>query len=217
MYAPFVYGALVIGFLLASRGLTRSLREKKKAVFGLEQEISMNSVRQSLAILFVVILLVVGEVTLQAFLVPILPGVTAISTPTLNLLALPTTTLSPEMLAALGSATAPAPATADVGGCIPGQISITSPKSSDNVTGDVLLKGTASIPNFGYYKYEFAVSGSSSWSTINAGRTAVQDGDLGHWDTTQLATGDYLLQLVVTDNQGNALPACVVPVHVTGQ
>ena len=217
MYAPFVYGALVIGFLLAGRGLSRSLREKRKAVFGLEQEIAMNRVRQSIAVLLVIILLVVGEVILQAFLVPSLPGVTALSTPTLNLLALPTTTLSPELLASLGSATAPIATTSEASGCIPGQIAITSPKPGDNLTGDVILQGSASIPNFGYYKYEFSVVGSANWSTINAAREAVQDGDLGHWDTSQLATGDYLIRLVVTDNVDNALPACVVPVHVTGQ
>jgi hypothetical protein len=217
LYAPFVYGALVVGILLASRGLSRSLREKRKAVFGLEQEIAMNRVRQSLAILLVIILLVAGEVILQSFLVPNLPGVTALSTPTLNLLAVPTTTLSPELLASLGSATAPVPSTSEATGCIPGQISITSPKPNDTISGDVVLKGTASIPNFGYYKYEFSVLGSANWSTINAARVAVQDSDLGHWDTSQLLTGDYLLRLVVTDNQDNALPACVVPVHVTGQ
>ena len=217
MYAPFVYGALVIGFLLASRGLFRSLREKKKAVFGLEQEISMHRVRRSLAVVLVIVLLVLAEVILQVFLAPSLPGVTVLSTPTLNLFAIPTTTLSPEMLAALGNATAPAPATAEASGCIPGQISITSPKPGEDISGDVVLKGTASIPNFGYYKYEFSVVGSANWSTINAGRTAVQDGDLGYWDVSQLATGDYLLRLVVTDNQGNALPACIVPVHIIGQ
>jgi hypothetical protein len=217
VYAPFVYGALAIGFLFALRKTILSLRERGKAVFGLEQEISQNRVRQSVAVLVLILLLTAGEIILQAFLVPGLPGITALSTPTLNLLAVPTTTLSPEMLTALGNATAPAPATAEASGCIPGQIAITSPKPGDTINGDVLLTGTASIPNFGYYKYEFAVAGGASWSTINAARIAVQDGELGHWDTSQLATGDYLLRLVVMDNQDNALPACVVPVHVTGQ
>jgi hypothetical protein len=216
-YASLVYGALVVGILLASRGLFLALREKRKAVFGLEQEITMSRVRQSLAVLLVIILLVAGEVILQAFLVPSLPGVTALSTPTLNLLAVPTTTLSPELLASLGSATAPPPSTSEASGCIPGQISITSPKPGENVSGTVEIMGTASIPNFGYFKYEFSVVGSANWATVNAIREPKQDEKLGDWDTSQLATGDYLLRLVVTDNQDNALPACVVPVHVTGQ
>jgi hypothetical protein len=135
----------------------------------------------------------------------------------LNLLAIPTTTLSPELLASLGSVTAPAAATEETGGCIVGQIAITSPKPGEKIIGNVEIMGTASIPNFGYYKYEFSVVGSSSWSTVNANREVVQDGKIGDWNTSQLPTGDYLLRLVVTDNQGNALPACIVPVHITGQ
>lgn len=216
-YAAFVYGALAIGILIASRGLVGSLRERRKAVFGLEQELSMNRVRRSLTVLILIISLVSGEVILQAFLAPIMPGVTTLTTPTLNLLAVPTTTLSPELLASLGSATAPAPAASEVGGCIVGQIAITSPKPGENLAGNMEITGTASIPNFGYYKYEFSIAGSGSWSTVNANREFVQDGKIGDWNTSQLPAGDYLLRLVVIDNQGNALPACVVPVHIKGQ
>jgi hypothetical protein len=216
-YAPFVYGALAVAFLLASRGFLLSLRERRKAVFGLEQELSANRVRRSLAVLLIVVLLVSGEVILQAFLAPIMPGVTVLTTPTLNLLAIPTTTLSPGVLSSMGSATSPAPAASEAGGCIVGQIAITAPKPGEKITGNIEIQGTASIPNFGYYKYEFSVVGSSSWSTVNANREVVQDGKIGDWNTSQLPAGDYLLRLVVIDNQGNALPACIVPVHITGQ
>jgi hypothetical protein len=70
------------------------------------------------------------------------------------------------------------------------------------------------ISNFGFYKYEVAPQGSDTWATISAGRAIVNNGSLGRWDTTALTPGDYQLRLVVTDNQGQALQACVVPVRV---
>ena len=42
-------------------------------------------------------------------------------------------------------------------------------------------------------------------------------GPLGQWDTGTLAPGDYQLRLVVSDNQGQALPACVITVRVSPQ
>jgi hypothetical protein len=79
----------------------------------------------------------------------------------------------------------------------------------------VTLTGTADIPNIGYYKYEFSPLGTENWSTIQAAHKVVQDNQLGTWDTTGLVSGDYLLRLVVTDNQGQELPACVLQVRVT--
>ena len=76
------------------------------------------------------------------------------------------------------------------------------------------VQGTASIQDFGFYKYEVAPLGTETWATISAGRDRVSEGSLGQWDTTSLSPGDYQLRLVVTDNQGQALPACVVDVRV---
>ena len=117
----------------------------------------------------------------------------------------------------MGSAQPATTSTAQATGCIPGQIDITSPKPGDQISGSVDLQGTANVPDFGFYKYEFAPVGSDNWATIVARTTVVQDGDLGNWDTSEIATGDYQLRLVVTDNQGNALPACVIPLRIIGK
>ena len=47
---------------------------------------------------------------------------------------------------------------------------LTEPKDGDEVSGVVTLKGTADIPNFGFYKYEVAKPGDAVWLTISAGR-----------------------------------------------
>jgi hypothetical protein len=91
---------------------------------------------------------------------------------------------------------------------------LTEPQPGAEVTDIIEIKGTANIENFGFYKYEIARPGETIWLTIQAGRQPVQDGDLGQWDTRTLATGEYQLRLVVTDNVGNSLPACVVQVRV---
>ena len=70
------------------------------------------------------------------------------------------------------------------------------------------------IPNFGFYKFEMAKSNENSWLSIEANNNAVVNGQLGNWNTTRLDPGVYQLRLVVTDNQGQALPPCVVQVNV---
>jgi hypothetical protein len=74
--------------------------------------------------------------------------------------------------------------------------------------------GTVNIENFGFYKYEVSPRDANIWTTISAGRELVRNGDIGLWDSSTLITGDYQLRLVATDNEGNTLPPCVIPVRV---
>ena len=97
---------------------------------------------------------------------------------------------------------------------MPDELIFTSPEPGQEVSGTVTLVGTVAIDNFGFYKYEVSPQGEETWSTISAGREPVQNGDIGLWDTSALTPGDYQLRLEVTDNQGQAYPACVIPVRV---
>jgi hypothetical protein len=97
---------------------------------------------------------------------------------------------------------------------MPGEIFLVSPEPGQEVSGTVTLVGTVDVGNFGFYKYEVAPQGSDTWATISAGRNVVRNGDIGLWDTSTLTPGDYQLRLEVTDNQGQAYPACIVPVRV---
>jgi hypothetical protein len=91
---------------------------------------------------------------------------------------------------------------------------LSEPVDGTDITDVIEVKGTANIQNFGFYKYEIARPGETVWLTIQAGRDVVQEGDLGQWDTRTLAPGDYMLRLVVTDNQGESLEPCVIRVRV---
>jgi hypothetical protein len=164
-------------------------------------------------VLALILLLLCGEFVLASFVIPGLPAEVFISTPTLDLLSASGGPQAENAATPL-SGTA-AVAVADSSGCAPGEVALTSPEPAAEVSGVIELRGTADVPNFGFYKYEVSPRDRDTWATISAGRAVVRDGLLGRWDTTALTPGDYMLRLVVTDNQGTAFPACVIALRVT--
>lgn len=213
-YSTWVYLTLIIGIMVLIRSLIRNVKEQRNLVFGLEREITHNRGVQSITGLIILGLLLLGEFILVTFLGPGLPASTLVTTPTINPLIIPQSTITSgqgtmPVLTPLADATQ-----IQSTGCIIGQIMITEPKAGQEIQGKITLIGTAEIPNFGFYKYEYSPQGSESWSTITAGREAVIDADLGFWDTTELTPGDYLLRLVVFDNINTEMPICIIPVRV---
>lgn len=213
-YAPLIYFFLAVGVLIAIRGVFRARHEIHELIFGLERELSRRHISQAIAGITIIFFLASAEFILIVFLVPSLPARSLLSTPTLNPLASATETLPVNLPGLSAAGTQGYTSSAQATGCIPGQIEITDPKPGDQISGSVMLIGSADVPNFGFYKYEYAPLGSNNWSTIQAARSIKQNTQLGSWDTSTLITGDYSLRLVVTDSQGNALPACVVQVRV---
>jgi hypothetical protein len=213
LYEALIYILLAMGALFAFRWLWRSWRESQTAVYTMEREFSSRRLGQSAAISILIVVLFCAEFFMATFIIPGLPSEVFLTTPTLDLISTPTGTLSPEMMTQFANFP-PQAAVANVIGCTPNQIMLTSPGPGDEVKGTVELIGTVDIPNFGFYKYEVARLGSDTWATISADRNTVNNGLLGRWNTTALTPGDYQLRLVVTDNQGMVLPACVVPVRI---
>lgn len=216
-YEALVYIVLAIGGLFAFRWMWRAWREWRDSVYGLEREFALQRLRQATTVALMVLGLVFTEFYIATFIVPSLPDAGLLATPTLDLLATPAGTLSAEAgtQAALSPVTQQAPS--GMSGCQPEKIMITSPRSGEEIKGTIMLTGSATIPNFGFYKYEVAPLGTANWATISADDQAVTDGDLGQWDTTALANGDYFLQLVIIDNVGKTLEPCVIAVRVLNQ
>lgn len=208
-----IYILLAIGGMFSFRWLWRSWREWQVAVYKLEREFSARRLGRSAAISALIVIVFCGEFFIASFIIPGLPADFFITTPTLDLISTPTGTLSPQMMTQF-SGVSPQTVAAGNTGCEPNQIMITFPEAGSEIKGAVELLGTVNISNFGFYKYEVAPAGSDTWVTISAQRTTVNNGSLGRWDTTSLTPGDYQLRLVVTDNQGQILPACIVPVRV---
>lgn len=213
-YEPLIYIALAIWSLFVFRSMYRAWREWQESVYSLEREFALTRLVRATAIGLLVLGLVFAEFFIATFVAPALPASDILATPTLNLLASPAGTISPELATqnALSPVLSPVPSGSS--GCIPDQLIITAPKPGDEVKGKVELIGTADIQNFGFYKYEVTPIGIESWATISAGRTAVRNGSLGDWDTTTLANGDYFLRLVVTDNVGTSLEPCVIAIRI---
>ncbi len=219
-YEMWIYVILALAGLVYIRKFILAWEELRRAAFGLERESAQSSLNQSAGMLVLLFVMAVAVFVLVSFVAPIFPASNPLLTPTMDLLASPTTTLAGETTIE-GLATATNEVMAETAspevvgeGCVPGQIMLTEPIEGSDITGVIVVKGTADIPNFGFYKYEIARPGETVWLTIQAGREIKQEGDLGQWDTRTLAPGDYMLRLVVSDNQGESLESCVIRVRV---
>lgn len=212
-YSPLIYIVLAIMGLYAFRWMWRTWREWRDAVYSLEREFALNRLGRATAFGFLVLLLFFAEFYIATFIVPSLPAADVLVTPTLDLLATPVGTAPASGVVPLET-----PQTqSGMSGCVPDEIMLTAPEPGETISGTVTLSGTADIPNFGFYKYEIAPVGTANWTTISAGAQPVRNADLGKWDTTALANGEYFLQLVIIDNVGQTMEPCVIAVRVANQ
>ncbi|MCU0486408.1 MAG: hypothetical protein MUC85_09915 [Anaerolineales bacterium] len=219
-YEVWIYLLLALGGLIYVRKFILAWGELRGAGFGLERESAQSRLNQAAAVLVLLLTMAIAEFVLVSFVAPTVPGAIPILTPTLDLLATPTTTLAP---ATPQPGETPLPDTTPItptqavaaAGCIPGQIFIAYPQEGDEISGAVEISGTVDIPNFGFYKLEMKRPEETSWLTILAGNQLRRQEVLGIWNTSLLPPGYHQLGLVVTDNQGNSNPPCVTQVRVT--
>lgn len=220
IYEIWFYVILALAGLIYVRKFILAWEEFRRSAFGLERESAQSHLNQSAGMLVLLFMMAVAVFVVVSFVAPAFPGSNPLLTPTMDLLASATTTLVDDDL--IDGITPTVDAMVEtvateviVGeGCIPSQIMLSEPSEGAEVSGVIVLQGTADIPNFGFYKYEIARPGDTVWLTIQAGREIKSDSDLGQWDTRTLPPGDYMLRLVVTDNQGNSLEPCVIRVRV---
>ncbi len=211
---PLIYIALAIWGLFLTRAMIRAWLEWRNAVYGLEREFALRRLLRATITGLFALGLIFAEFFVATFIVPSLPASDVLPTPTLNILVTPAASLAPDAAtqAALNPTAVSAPS--GMSGCDPERIMLTAPEPGAPVKGIVELTGTASIPNFAFYKYEVSAMGTNIWATISAGDKPKKDEKLGDWDTTTLANGDYFLQLVLIDNAGKTLDPCVIAVRV---
>jgi hypothetical protein len=190
--------------------------ELRAAAFGLEKESAQLRLNRSAALLVILLFLGTTEFGLVSFIIPSMPGVNPIPTPTVDLLATSTPTLQPVSTSEQPLSTvAPPPGNGGLPtGCIENEVMILYPEINSTVNGIVEVEGTVNIENFGFYKFEISPADTNNWLTIQAGDQPKVDDVLGFWDTTQLEAGNYFLRLVVVDNQGIPLEPCAVYLYV---
>jgi hypothetical protein len=226
-YEVWIYVVIGLVGVIYMRNMLVSWQEWRGAIFGLEKENAQRRFSTSLSVLVLLFLVAMFEFFFVSFVAPAYPQERFLPTPTISLLVTPTITLpattsTPEGGALLVS-TQVVPSSE---GCIPGQIEWLSPAKNAEISGRIELKGLIKVDNVGLFKYEYSQVGTDKWMTIAGGNQDVigttpepnstpEPGVWsGAWSTEGLVPGDYLLRMVVTDNQTNALPACVIPVRV---
>ncbi len=219
-YEIWIYVFLGLVLLFYLRKFILAARELRSALFGFEKAVAQRKLSVSLTFVILFGLLIFAEFVLVSFVAPALPNLKILPTPTLSLLTTPTVALP---TAAFGSTATieplqVTPTLISVDGCQPGRIEWVFPQDGDTLQGSVNVVGTVNVENLGFYKYEYTPAGSNEWVTIAAGNQPVNNAELqGTWNTSQLIPGDYQLRLVVTDNQNNIFPACIVSIRVVGE
>jgi len=85
------------------------------------------------------------------------------------------------------------------------QVRIDAPETGAEVRGLVPVIGSASVPNFNFYKIEFGVGPNpAQWAQIGALHDRpVLNGQLEVWDTAKLPDGVYSLKLQAVKKDGN--------------
>jgi hypothetical protein len=244
-YAIVFYVLGVAGALLYIWSAVQARRKKNLALFALEREDAVNQSLRAGLMAGVCVLLAVGVYGVSSFVVPNLPNEEAEETPLVALLFTPTANPTvPPPPAAMVPATAtaaPAPTVAPIatplarvpdppepsptsegdgfGGvaaCTSAGTRIISPSNGDRLSGVVEVLGTASLPNFSFYKFEIQWPDSEDWITLQSFQQPVAGGLLGSWDTTPLVgqPGTYKFRLVVVDDTGNFPEPCIISVVI---
>lgn len=229
-YAIWLYAICAFGILIYLRAVFVAQRERAQAMFALERESAASRGYRS-AVMIAVLLAVAGVIYYVSSVLG--PEVEAASepTPTPTALLLPTPTPSPgtpvpTLIPTLTPTRRPPPPqptsiseitpTPEVIAptCPNPQARLTYPGMNAVLSGAVQIFGSANIPDFDYYKFEFRQAGSSEWAWLQSNHAPVADGLLGVWDTSGLPGGTYGFRLVVVDKTGNHPPPCEITVTV---
>lgn len=219
-YEVWIYLILALGGLIYIRKFILAWQELRDAAFGLERESAQARLNQAAGVLVLLIAMAISEVVLVSFIAPTVPGAIPLFTPTLDLLATPTTTLPASLPTDAQESLAVTPtagSTSIIGGsgCLPGVIEIASPIDGSEIGGVIAITGTVNISDFGFYKIEMKRLEESNWLTILAGNEPRVNDLLGSWNTSLLSPGNHQLALVVSNNQGQSLEPCVIQLRVT--
>ncbi|MDX9850526.1 MAG: hypothetical protein RBT01_08475 [Anaerolineaceae bacterium] len=202
----------LVSLIFFSR-LFKAIGKWREAAFGLEREIAQRNFRSSISILLLIFILFVGEFFFVTYSSSLLPDQTSLATATIDVLASPSPMITTVPNRENEDTVSITPTTTP-DGCIPGKIEWIFPEPSSEIAGVVILMGTVNTDNFGFYKFEYTEPGNTFWKTIAGDNKVVVEDEIGLWNTSQIVPGDYLLRLVVLDNDNNEYPACIVPVRV---
>lgn len=109
---------------------------------------------------------------------------------------------------------APAPLAVQASACAAEGVAILRPGNNEQVSGTISMVGTATHPQFQFYKIEFAPAGSGNFSYLDGGNSPVVNGVLVNINSSALGNGAWTLRLTVVDQTGNFPAPCDVTIRV---
>jgi hypothetical protein len=233
-YAVWLYFLLGLVALLFLRAYLVARRERDNSIFALERESASGRMVQATIGFLVLVILIGGVFYTSQTLVEEIPLPEVTPTPTVlivlppsptppPLLPTPTLTATPRPRPTLPplEATTAAPTPEVVVGapasCPNPGVRISEPGTGATVSGVIRIVGSASIPDFWYYKFEFQGNGFGDWTFIQRFDNPINGGILGAWDTRSVPSGDYQFRLVVVDKTGNYPEPCTVLLSVRNE
>lgn len=225
-YENALYFILALGLVGYGVKFYRNWRELRGSIYGLEQINAQRRLNNSAIAMFLLVLMGFLIFSLITFVGPgVFQGELAVIN-SAEAQDLPGFGLEqPEQDSALADDTlataTPLPTVAvDPAACITdieevNKINISSPRPNQEVHGLVEVTGIVDVENFGFYKLEIARVQDGLWLPIQANRVLVpEDAALVEWDSSLFPPGDYVLQLVVTTNDGDEYPPCRIPIRI---
>ena len=220
-FQSWIYLLLGLAGLIYAVSVLRAYRELRISVFGLERERALRRITRSGAMLIMIVAGLSATFVISTFASPSIPAsARPTALPTVSLLSTPLG--QPNAADESFKTATPIEASAiDSAGCANEQATLTSPEANSTVRGEIQFLGVANIDNFAFYKLEYHdLRPESTWLAIWASNIPVcpqgcQETELlGTWDTTLVRSGQYAVQLVVTDTQGNAPLPCQILIQV---
>ncbi len=229
-YVPWIYVACALAALWTLRTVALARRERRRTIFPLVKETARNKVRQGYWIAFLLALLMGGTYwgttrTADWLASAMLRSGNMTPTPILEATPMPlpssgTPTTIPTWTPTPASTPTPAPPPppptarvrlhCDYSGAV-----IISPAPDATIRGTVPIVGTATHPNFQYYKLELGIGRHpKKWSYMSGKKSQVVRGQLGVFYGNKLPAGVYTIRLMVVDNTGNYPPPCLITVRV---
>lgn len=243
-YAAVLYTFSALGAFFYVWNAFQARRRGDLALFAMEREDAIKQGAHAWLMAGLCVLLAFGVYSVSNFIAPNLPLDQAEETPVIAILVTPTasSTLAPAPtptpptapsgplptvapiatpLARPPDTPTPSPTSQEdavpvVAACTGAGTQITAPSNGERVWGMVEVRGTASLPEFAFYKFEIQWPNSDEWVTVQSFDQPVAGGILGYWDTTPLAQqpGIYEFRLVVVDKTGNYPEPCAIAVVV---
>jgi hypothetical protein len=238
-YQWWIYALLGLLLLFYLWRALRARRETARSIFKLEQEQSRARYNRSVVVAVLVVLIMAAVFGLSNLLLPTYDQPREEPTPTATTGPLvastltstpPPPTITPTATATRERPTRPVQPTTtpeiivtdtpvvSPPSCPDPNVRLTSPGVNQVVQGSVQVRGTASIPDFQYYKVEVGPGNNPrdhEWTVVGQLHySPVAGGVLETFNSGAYPPGTYTLRLVVVDQTGNYPAPCQVTVTV---